>query len=202
MDGFKKIGVNYCHINVSNDIGSTCTSAVFSTNGTSYQRVCGRAAGYQMGETLALHGDSLYGEATIDTVYADGLLITYGSPCQHIWSYTAGSFDNHTGGNLTSYNCPCAVDGGTCPPSFVGTDYHCESGATDGGSYNSYFFDDPLWDGSGCITSRCCNNCSQPWFSKDLGGATTSDIEARLYNTGETFRRLVVIVELELMYVQ
>jgi len=194
-------GITFCRINVSNIIGNTCTSAIFPTNGTSYQKVCGRAKGYQKGQTLAFHGDSLYREATIDTFYADGLLLTYGRPRQHIWTYTAGSFDNRTDGNFSSYNCPCNMDGGTPSPSFVGMDYYCESGASDGASYNSFFFDDPLWDGSGCITSRCCDNCSQPWFSKHLGGATTSDIEARLCSAGESSQRLVVIVELEL-YIQ
>ena len=39
---------------VANDviINDTCSSASFSTNGLSYQRVCGRARGYQKGFTL------------------------------------------------------------------------------------------------------------------------------------------------------
>jgi len=45
-------GLSYCRINNTND-RNTCTSAYFSTNGTSYQRVCGRARGYQKGRPVA-----------------------------------------------------------------------------------------------------------------------------------------------------
>ncbi|XP_065884686.1 uncharacterized protein [Dysidea avara] len=195
-------GVSFCRLD--SDTGSTCSSAYFSTNGTSYQRVCGRAKGFQKGETLAFHGDSFTGassQTSIDGYYADGLLLTYGSPRQHIWTYAAGSFDNRTDGDFRTYNCPCAADGGTAPPSFVGTDYYCESGFIDSAVYTDYLFADPLWDGSGCFTSRCCENRVQPWFSQVLNETTTSDIEARLCSLGEAFRRFVMIVELEL-YVQ
>ena len=40
-------GVSFCR--VVSDSGSTCSSAYFTTNGTSYQRVCGIARGYQKG---------------------------------------------------------------------------------------------------------------------------------------------------------
>ena len=49
---------------------STCSSASFSTNGISYQRVCGRARGYQKGDTRAFYG-SLFNIA-IDRVYVSG----------------------------------------------------------------------------------------------------------------------------------
>ena len=41
----------------------------FSTNGVSYQHVCGRARGYQKGSTDAFR----------DSYYVDGLSITHGS---------------------------------------------------------------------------------------------------------------------------
>ena len=37
-----------------------------------------------------------------------------------------------------------------------------------------------LWGGSGCITSRCCDNPTQPWFYRELSGTTTSSIETRI----------------------
>ena len=43
-------GVSFCR--VASDDHYTCSSANFSTNGISYQRVCGRARGYQKGHTL------------------------------------------------------------------------------------------------------------------------------------------------------
>ena len=47
-------GVSFCR--VANDDGEyTCSSASFSTNGISYQRVCGRARGYQKEFTLAFY---------------------------------------------------------------------------------------------------------------------------------------------------
>ena len=42
-------GVSFCRV-VSDDLFS-CSSTYFSTNGTSYQKMCGRARGYQKGET-------------------------------------------------------------------------------------------------------------------------------------------------------
>ena len=60
---------------------------------------------------------------TINGWYADGLLITYSSPRHHIWTYAVGLYDNQT----YTYNCPCVAGGGTAPPSFVGTNYYCES---------------------------------------------------------------------------
>ena len=44
-------GVSFCRVASDND-KFTCSSANFSTNGISYQRVCGRARGYQKGHTL------------------------------------------------------------------------------------------------------------------------------------------------------
>ena len=44
-------GIDFCRL-ASDDGEYTCSSANFSTNGISYQRVCGRAKGYQKGWTL------------------------------------------------------------------------------------------------------------------------------------------------------
>jgi len=167
-------GVSFCR--VFSDDWYTCSSANFSTNGISYQRVCGRARGYQKGRPVGFRSYHR-SDQTIDGYYADGLLITYDSPRQHIWSYTIGRFDNHT---ETWYNCPCAVGGGSAPPPFVGTNYYCESGAADVYNSSAYYFNNPLWDRSGCITSNCCATPTQPWFYQQLSGTTTSDIEARI----------------------
>jgi len=69
----------------------------------------------------------------------------------------------------------------TSTPPFVGTNYYCESEATDTNIDSAYYFNDPLWDRSGCITSNCCDNPTQPpWFYQELNGTTTDDIETRL----------------------
>jgi len=73
---------------VASDGWETCSSASFSTNGISYQRVCGRARGYQKGNSLAFYGTDPY--KAIDEDYIDGLSITYGSnPRQHIWTFAS-----------------------------------------------------------------------------------------------------------------
>ena len=171
----------------------TCSSVSFSTNAISYQKVCGKARGYQKGYTIGFGGYHIRDQG-IDGWYADGLLITYGSPRQHIWSYVAGIFDNQT--HIS--NCPCALGGGRSPPPFVGTDYYCESGNTDKGHHSDYHFHDPLWDGSGCITSNCCANSMQPWFYHELSGKTTSNIEARIcgYNSFDSGSLLIDQVQL------
>ena len=167
-------GVSFCR--VVDDTRSACYSAYFSTNGKSYQRVCGRARGYHKGHASGFNPYHNRGQ-TIDGYYASGLMITYGSPRQHIWTYVIGRLDNHIS---TCCNCPCTVGGGSAPPSFVGANYYCESGAANVTSTSAYYFNDPLWDGSGCITSNCCATPTQPWFYSELSGTTTSNIEARI----------------------
>ena len=46
-------GVSFCR--VISEINYVCSSTSFSTNGTSYQRVCGRARGYQKGGSTAFY---------------------------------------------------------------------------------------------------------------------------------------------------
>ena len=60
--------VSFCR--VVSDGSHTCSSAYFSTNGTSYQKVCGKARGYQKGLPIGFH-NSYIGQ-TIDGYYADG----------------------------------------------------------------------------------------------------------------------------------
>ena len=70
-------------------------------------------------------------------------------------------------------------------------------------SESTYFFSDPLWDGSDCSTnntSTCCLNEHQPWFYHNLGNSTTDDIEVRIC-ISPTGRGGVVVDQLEL-YIQ
>ena len=175
--------ISFCR--VDSDSSDTCSSAIFSTNGISYQRVCGRARGYQKGLSNGFFNYIFNGYNT-SRGYADGLLITYGNSRNHIWSYVNGARDNN---RTDPNNCPCA--NGSATPPFVGTDYYCESGAGIESPTTTYFFNDPLWDGAGCITSRCCDNPNQPWFHQQLNETATSDIEARIchhhgFNLGST----------------
>ena len=58
--------------------------------------------------------------------------------------------------------------------------YYCESRANNIYNCSAYFFNDPLWERSGCITSNCCDNPTQPWFYRQLDKTTTDDIGARI----------------------
>ena len=175
--------------------GRGCSSTIFSTNGIVYQKVCGKARGYQKGHAAYPWGSFLLTDGTtIDTTYVDGLSITYGNPWQHIWTYATGEFDN--GG----INCPCDGNGDTTP-SFVGSHYYCESGRGSTDDHAAYHFDDTLWDRLGCIHSNCCSVTNQPWFSRQLNETTSADIEVRLCNSRNFADGFTIIDQLEL-YIQ
>ena len=127
-------GVSFCRV-ASNE-SNTCSSASFSTYGISYQRVCGRARGYQKGQTP---GFSPGNYNNIDQNYVTGLSITYSnSPRQHIWTFANG----FTEGRGNYGNCPYASFAGRAPPSFVGSNYYCESVPQLFANHNEYFFND------------------------------------------------------------
>ena len=132
----------YCLVS---DSQHTCSNAFFSTNGTSYQRVCGRAKGYQKGGADSFWGYHSNGLG-IDNVmgYTDGLLITYGSPHNHIWSYITGLYDSM--GHLYAVHVL-----------MVGILRHFQALTIIVNQLSeldeaTYYFNDPLWDRSGCIT--------------------------------------------------
>ena len=177
----------------SDNVG--CYSTFFSTNGVSYQHVCGRARGYQKGTTDAFQ----FNGRSIDTYYVDGLSITHGNPRQHIWTYAIGFTDN---GNFPRSNCPCATIPGRTSPSFVGNNYYCESGAGSSYNHSNYYFADPLWNGAGCSTNNtCCSNINQPWFHHQLSGMTADDIEVRICRDG-TFLYAGILVDILELYIQ
>ena len=190
-------GVSFCR--VASDGSTTCSSANFSTNGISYQRVCGRARGYHKGDTLAYYGERAYG-ATVDQCYVAGLSITYSSnPRQHIWTFASGRGERYR----NRWNCPCSVHGGYSPSqsSFVGNNFYCESGSLDKPNINTYHFNDTLWDGAGCTGGTCCDDTTQPWFYRQLNQTTQDDIEARICAFGPFIHRSTLIDQLEL-YIQ
>ena len=188
-------GVSFCR-EASDDFIFTCSSSNFSTNGMSYQRVCGRARGYQKGDTVAFYGDA-YGGKTIDESYVSGLSITYSSsPRQHIWTFVTGRGERHN----NNWNCPCSVGGGQSPPTFVENNYYCESGSVGIPIINTYYLNDTLWDGAGCV-DNCCDDTTQPWFYRQLNQTTQDDIEARICDEGPFSRMATLIDQLEL-YIQ
>ena len=157
-------------------VGS-CQSTFFSSLGLNYSRVCGQLRGYQLGSTDA------FGRLTavVPENYVDGATITYGSgPRKHIWTYANGlSF--HDPGNRP-IECPCNTGAANVVPSFVGSDYYCETGFNGNGVSYIFFPNDPLWDGQQCVgvEAPCCTHPNMPWFNKTLNETTTEDIELRL----------------------
>ena len=67
-------------------------------------------------------------------------------------------------------------------PSFVGSDYYCESGCPDSYEHSTIYANDVLWDGEQCgvLETGCCTNPDQPWFHQVLDTATSDDMEIRL----------------------
>ena len=158
-------------------------SLKFSTRG-SYTNVCGRVRGYSGWNLYAFLRYIRNGQSTIDTNYADGVLITRGSPRQHLWTYAAGLSETYSN---TRYICPCARSGYSPSwiPSFVGSNYYCEAGLVSGALNGKIWWDDPLWDGKGCFASdnTCCDRYG--WFHRQVP-STSDDIEVRwskYYNT-------------------
>ena len=176
---------------------SSCNSVIFTTYGVQYRQVCGRVRGYQYFSTDGFERHSFCpAPCTIDNPYVDGVSITHGvSPREHIWTYAVGAFDHQS----VAATCPCA--GGTPPPSFVGSDYYCESGHSI--SQSGLATDDPLWDGQDCggVERTCCDPPNLPWFCKDLPQPTTDDLEFRLCGD-ESRSNEDIAIDLVELYIQ
>ena len=160
-----------------------CSATQFSTSGVQYSRVCGRIRGYQWASPNAFFASyRIQRKITmIDEPYVDGVVLTYkeDNVRKHIWTFAAAAdeIDRAT----TSYGCPCTNIYSKNPktiPSFINEDYFCETGTRNPFKFNTFYTDDPLWDGKGCgEVSTCCDKGE--WFCKDVP-KTSSDIELRL----------------------
>ena len=176
-------------------------SVFFSTYGVIYNKVCGQVIGYQYGSPDGfppnLGGGYLY-NPNIDNIYIDGVSITYGSnPRKHIWTLGVGNFDYST----CVYCCQCNTGSTeTTVPSFVGSDYYCESGIASGSWNNVLYPNDPLWDGQQCggLEGPCCTNSKMPWFIKTLNENTNEDIELRVMADEDTSNEDVPLDIIEL----
>ena len=160
---------------------SSCNSVKFPTNGIAYTQICGRVIGYQKGSTNGIRSSG-----DINSAYLDGVSITRGSPHEHVWSYIAGLRSDRAS------SCPCSINGSNVNvPSFVGNNYHCESGSFGAPSNDIFYDDDPLWDGQNCLLleAPCCTSPTSPnmlpWFHRDYGNATSTDyLELRVCRAG------------------
>ena len=159
-----------------------CSSTTFSVGGLPYSHVCGRIRGFQFGATCAFFRSS----QGIDSYYVDGISLTHGGTGrrQHIWTFAAGVSEVTT--NHPQHACPCDTAPYSAVPSFVGTDYFCESGLHSEWNVTVhvvFYPDDVLWDGQDCTSnSTCCQLNNPPWFTKNLSNTTTDDIELRICN--------------------
>ena len=77
----------------------SCYSAMFPTQGIQYSQVCGRIIGYQVGQPEAITTSE---SDTINDRYVDGVSLTYGSPRQHVSTFT-NALDER--GGTTTYPC-------------------------------------------------------------------------------------------------
>ena len=173
-----------------------CSSTTFSTQGVKYEKVCGKAIGYQYFQTNGF-GPSWYASPLINQTYVDGVSITHGSPRQHVWTFAA-AYDEA----VTLYtSCPClhSTFRGIMP-GFVGNDYYCETGSRTRPE-RRYYFDDPLWDGEGCEGENECCDKGGPWFCKQLPQPTQDDIEMRVCTNSLYPNEDIVLEQIEL-YIQ
>ena len=161
-----------------------------------YSKVCGRVIGIQVASPDAFFDGR---RSCINEGYIDGVSITRGSPRHHIWSYVSSYSEVATDVDA----CPCDYSGATQPPSFVGSNYYCESGNPTLNWKGQRFPNDKLWDGEQCShEGTCCNGTNTPpWFSVNLGSPTSDDIEVRIMGSESTANEDTPIELLEL-YVQ
>ena len=152
-----------------------CHSIPIPSQGVSYSQVCGRVRGYQK---YTLDAFFHHQSSSIDSPYVDGVSITHGSPRKHIWSLAAG-FSEST--KNVKYGCPCNYGATVKPAPFVGNDFYCESGFSQG-PHNNFASSDPLWDKKKCRGQEapCCNRLLLPWFRKSIGYTTADNIEMRI----------------------
>ncbi len=178
LTGYSKRSCGRTHTN-SRD----CSSVTFPVGGGQYSRVCGRAKAYHYGHLYSFLGYNRYSHG-INAQYVAGLSFTHGTPRTHIWTFAAGYYQAISGDTINKiHRCPCNQGNTYGSPPFVGNDYFCESGVSSRSATSTYTFypDDPLWDGQGCIHGNpCCSLNNPPWFNQTLPTPTTDDIEMRL----------------------
>lgn len=123
--------------------------------------------------------------------------ITSGLPGKrhHVYTYAAGFYEIYNTGGT----CPCS--GGVPPPTFVGSDYYCESGNPGPGfDLTTFYYSDVLWDRQQCGGSEvtCCNPPYLPWFCKNFSTPISEDLEVRICTDEDISNENVAIEFFEL----
>ena len=147
--------------------------------------MCGRILAYQKGTPDAFFNSNEYGISSIENAHVDGLSLTHGAAGsrQHIWTFAAAlnaGDTAHNGGRMC--DCTNSYPRPHQDPSFVGSNYFCDTGDPDSQySIGTYYVDDPLWDGKGCETeSSCCEFNTPPYFCSSLPQSTGDNLEVRM----------------------
>ena len=130
-----------------------CTSVFYQSDGLGYSQVCGNINAYRVGSPDGFSPIDRDGMQGIEDVYVDGVVLTYGSPRNHIWTFAA---------TMNSCN-ECGVG----KPNFIGSDFTCSSTANCGGGEPCLFWSGP----------QCTGNDT---FYKNLSGVINEDIELRV----------------------
>ena len=172
-------GIRACGRPVTNS--GSCVGITFPSRDMKYSQLCGKVIGYQVGRTDG--AAAFYSSKDINSAYIDGISLTHGNPRKHIWSLVSGY-----SGTLHS-DCPCGSHTPYPVPSFVGSNYYCESGCHQSHpSTNTLYTSDPLWDGKGCSSAEtdCCQRTLIPWFYRSFGYSTTDNIEMRVCSDQKT----------------
>ncbi len=177
------------------------SSAFFHTYGIPYSKVCGKVIAYQKSTPDAFEPYHKNQHFTVDKCYADGVLLSYGSPREHIWTFAATTDSFHQ--NRAS-GCPCGNGAyhGTIP-SFVGHDYFCETAVhNERYQYGRIYTENFLWDGTGHGTfPHGCEGTRNPWFMKEFAYGINSDIELRIC-MDQDWKNEDVLLEKVYLYVQ
>ena len=85
-------------------------------------------------------------------------------------------------------------------PSFVGSNYFCETG-NEGANSLDNFLDDLLWDGKGCPSSNnCCNFNEPPWFYRELPQTTSNTLTLTIELNGRASNENIFIRELNFTF--
>ena len=167
---YSENGVQTCGQPLSSE--GSCIGKIFLSGSIKYSQVCGKVVGYSIVSPDGTVGND------INVYNTDGISLTHGNSCKHMWSLIAT-----VRGNAHPNECPYGTSGAVSAPSFVGTDYYCESGNPNSQWQDGKFYStDPLWEGKGCgsVEGPCCSRSNLSWFHKTLGYITTNSIEMRL----------------------
>ena len=171
-------------------VDHACTPLTFTTGGN-YSDVCARIRGYQFGHMDCFEQSP---SRSLEETYIDGVSFTQGDPPRHLWTYAVGESEQA----ILSNRCPCArsdPNDRQYVPDYVGEHFYCESG------FNAYLgglaWDDPLWDGSGCVNpgNQCCNRYG--WFHRSVA-LSSDDIKVRWCCDGTFTSEDVVTDQLEI----